>query len=80
MPRLSRLIAANAALIPLPRQRAQVVAAAGPLHLHDVGAQVGHAASAQYGTRDDAREVEDADSVQHHRALSHDRGIPPSSR
>ena len=57
----------------------QVVAAAGPLYLHDVGAQVGHERRA-IGTRDHAREIEDADSVQHHRALSHDPGIPPSSR
>jgi hypothetical protein len=58
---------------------AQVVAAAGTLHLHHVGAQVGHERRAIRAC-DHTRKIEDADSVQHHGALSLDRGSPPSSR
>ena len=79
MPRLFRLIAAKDALIRPRPKRAQVVAAAGPLELDHVGAEVAHQRGA-VRPRDDAREIEDADALEHHRAVSHDRGIPPSSR
>ena len=58
---------------------AQVVAAAGPLDLHDVGAEVGHERRA-IRPGDDAREIEDADTVEHHPRLSHGRESPPSLR
>jgi hypothetical protein len=45
-------------------QRAQVVAAAGPLQLDDVGAQVAQQGRA-IGAGDDAGEVEDADALEH---------------
>src|SRR5262249_59067033 len=49
---------------PVATPGAQIVAAAGTLHLHDVGAQVRHERRA-VRARDHARKIEDADSVQH---------------
>ncbi len=46
-------------------QVAHVVAATGPLHLDDVGAEIGQHHGA-VGTGDDAREIEDADALEHH--------------
>ena len=45
-------------------ESAQVVAAAGPLQLDDVGAQVAQQGRA-VGPGDDAREIEDADALEH---------------
>ena len=68
MPRLLRLHAANGALMPSPPRRyAEVVAAARALHLDDVGAEVAEQHRA-VRAGDDAREVEDADAVEHHRS------------
>ena len=64
---------------PAAAPRAQIVAAPGTLHLHHVGAEIGHQRGA-IRARDHAGEVEHADALEHHRAVSHDRGTPPSSR
>src|SRR5258706_4736369 len=51
----------------IPAQVAQVVAAARTFDLHDVGAEIPEKHRAE-GARDDAREIEDADALEHHRS------------